>query len=49
MTGKDLIELIKENGLESHDVHILTKEDEQLELNSLIINPTKNTVAFGHE
>ncbi|GAA0348149.1 hypothetical protein GCM10008931_44310 [Oceanobacillus oncorhynchi subsp. oncorhynchi] len=49
MTGKDLIELIEENELENYDVNIFTKEDERFELNSLTINPSKNTVAFGNE
>lgn len=49
MTGKDLIKLIKENGLEKHKVNIFTEENEQLEINSLKINPTKNKVAFGYE
>lgn len=52
MTGKELIEIIKENGLENHDVKIFVNEGEQEEqndLNALRINPSKNTVAFGHE
>lgn len=49
MKAKELIELIRENEAENHEVYVLTKDGERLELNSLAINPSKETIALGNE
>lgn len=49
MKAKELIELIRENEVEDHEVYVFAKDGERLELNSLSISPFKKTIALGNE